>query len=96
MNNPSTLHGRTVASIMTEFFTEYETPRLYYCDRGNGSAFGEMGRVLDYDAATMADLIMTDIPADDETVWLEDGKPASITQSDWQDGENGYQWRVRF
>jgi hypothetical protein len=92
----SSLNNRTLSSIIVEFFSEDETKNVLFCDAGNGCAFGEMGQFADYDAATMGDLIMTDIPADADDVWLEDGKASSITQSEWQDGENGYRWRVRF
>lgn len=88
------LNNRTLASITAEFFGEDEAPSVIVCDAGNGSAWGEAGRAMDYDAATMADLIMTDIPdADDRT--SEDGFE-SLTQSEWQHDDNGHRWRVRF
>jgi hypothetical protein len=90
----SDLHNRTLASIMDEFHGDYETKSVVYCDAGNGCGFGESGRITDYDPATMAGLIMTDIPAGEDRT-SEDGFD-SMTQSAWQDGENGYRWRVRF
>lgn len=90
----TTLDNRPLASIIAEFFGEYETKSVIFCDAGNGSGFGEAGRALDYDPATMAHLIMTDI-ADGEDRTSDDGFE-SMTQSDWQDGQNGYRWRVRF
>ena len=91
---PSTLNNRTLASIVAEFFTEYEAKSVVFCDAGNGCGFGEAGRVVDYDPATMADLIMTDIPEGEARV-SSDGCEVT-TQSAWQDGENGYLWQVRF
>lgn len=88
------LNNRTLASIIAEFFVDDERKSVVFCDAGNGSAFGAAGRVIDYDPATMADLIMADIPDGEDRV-SEDGFE-SMTQSDWQDGENGYRWRVRF
>lgn len=90
----TTLNNRTLASIVAEFFGEDEAKSVVFCDAGNGCGFGEAGRVLDYDPTTMADLIMTDI-ADGDDRTSEDGFE-SMTQSEWQDGENGYRWRVRF
>lgn len=90
----TTLNNRTLDSIVAEFFGEDETKSVVFCDAGNGCGFGEAGRVVDYDPATMADLIMTDIPEGDDRT-SEDGFE-SHTQSGWQDGENGYRWQVRF
>ena len=90
----TTLNNRTLASIIAEFFGEDETKSVVFCDAGNGCGFGEAGRVVDYDPATMADLIMTDIPEGEDRT--SDGGFESHTQSEWQDGENGYRWRVRF
>ena len=90
----SNLNNRTLASIVAEFFGEDETKSVVFCDDGNGCGFGEAGRVVDYDPSTMADLIMTDIPEGDDRT-SEDGFE-SYAQSEWQDGANGYRWRVRF
>lgn len=88
------LNNRTLASIVAEFFGEDETKSVVYCDAGNGCGFGEDGQVLEYDAEKMGNLIMTDI-AEGEDRMSADGFE-SMTQSEWQDGENGYRWRVRF
>lgn len=88
------LNNRTLASIVAEFFAENETKSVAFCDAGNGCAFGEAGQVLEYDPAKMADLIMTDIPEGEDRI-SDDGFE-SLTQSEWQEGENGYRWRVRF
>lgn len=90
----STLNNRPLSSILAEFFAEHETRSVVFCDAGNGCGFGEAGRVVDYDPATMADLIMTDIP-EGEPRTSDDGFE-STTQSAWQDGDNGYRWQVRF
>ena len=90
----SALNDRTLTSIVAEFFGEEETKSVVFCDAGNGCGFGEAGRVVDYDPATMADLIMTDIPEGEDRT-SDDGFE-SMTQSAWQDGENGYRWQVRF
>ena len=94
MSTHSDLHNRTLASIVAEFFGLAETPHVIFCDAGNGFGIGEAGRVVEYDPATMADLIMTDIP-DGEDRFSRDNFE-STTQSDWQDSPNGYRWRVRF
>jgi hypothetical protein len=88
------LNNRTLASIVAEFFGEDEAKSVVFCDAGNGCGFGEDGRVLDYDPATMADLIMTDIPEGEDRISADGFE--SMTQSEWQEGENGYRWRVRF
>lgn len=88
------LNGRPLSSIIAEFFGEDENRGVVFCDAGNGCGFGEDGRVLDYDPAKMADLIMTDIPEGEDKVSADGFE--SMTQSEWQDGENGYRWRVRF
>jgi len=82
------LNNRTLASIVAEFFSEDETKSVVFCDAG------EAGRVVDYVPATMANLIMTDIPEGDDRT-SDDGFE-SFTQSEWQEGENGYRWQVRF
>ena len=88
------LNNRALGSIVSEFFVEDESKSVVFCDAGNGCAFGEAGRVVDYDPATMAHLVMLDIPEGDDRT-SEDGFD-SHTQSEWQDGANGYRWRVRF
>lgn len=88
------MNNRPLASIISEFFGEDETRTVILCDVGNGSAWGEAGRATDYDAEVMSNLTMTDI-ADGEDRISSDGFE-SLTQSAWQDGENGYRWRVRF
>ena len=42
----------------------------------------------------MGALIMTDIPEGEDRMSADGFE--SMTQSEWQDGENGYRWRVRF
>lgn len=88
------LNNRTLASIIDEFFGEDETKSVVFCDAGSGCGFGESGRVVDYDPGTMANLIMTDIPEGADRI-SDDGFD-STTQSEWQVGENGYRWQVRF
>lgn len=88
------LNNRTLASIVAEFFGEDETKSVVFCDAGNGCGFGEAGRVVDYDPVTMADLVMIDIPEGADRT-SGDGFE-SMTESEWQAGENGYRWRVRF
>ena len=90
----TSLNNRTLSSIVAEFFGKDETKSVVFCDAGNGCGFGGAGRVVDYDPAAMADLIMTDIPEGDDRT-SEDGFVSS-TQSEWQHGENGYRWQVRF
>lgn len=90
----SALNNRTLSSIVAEFFGEDETKSVIYCDAGNGCGFGEDGQALEYDAAKMGGLIMTDIPGGEDRT-SSDGFE-SMTQSEWQVGENGYRWRVRF
>jgi hypothetical protein len=90
----TTLNNRTLESIIAEFFSEDESKSVVFCDDGNGCGFGEAGRIVDYDPATMAHLVMTDIP-EGENRPSDDGFE-SYTQSEWQDGGNGYRWRVRF
>lgn len=94
MTTINLLNNRTLASIVAEFFAENESASVIVCDRGNGAAWGENGRALDYIPETMSDLLMTEIPVSENRT-SEDGFESSV-QSDWQYGENGYQWRVRF
>jgi len=86
LSQPTEDSGPTYSMVM-----EYRGD-AYVID--HGMSFGEAGRVIDYDPAAMADLIMTDIP-DGEDHTSADGFE-SMTQSEWQDGDNGYRWRVRF
>lgn len=90
----SDLNSHTLASLVAEFFGADETKSVIFCDAGNGSGFGEAGRVVDYDAATMAGLIMTDITTGEDCTSYDGFE--SHTQSAWQDGGDGYRWRVRF
>jgi hypothetical protein len=90
----STLNNRTLADIIPEFFGENETPSVIVCDAGNGCAYGEDGRALDYDPTSMAHLIMIDIPEGQDRKSL-DGFESTV-QSEWQLEANGYRWRVRF
>lgn len=94
MTTINMLNNRTVSSIMDEFFGENEHPTVVFCDAGNGSAYGEAGQALDYVPETMADLIMTDIPENEDRM-SNDGFESSV-QSEWQQEANGYRWRVRF
>lgn len=91
---PTDLNNRPLSSIIAEFFGEDEAKNVVYCDGGNGCAFGAAGQVLEYDPAKMADLTMTDIPEGEDR--MSDDGFESMTQSEWQEGENGYRWRVRF
>ena len=88
------MNNRALASIIDEFFGENETKHVVFCDAGNGCGFGEAGRGVEYDPDTMADLIMTDIPDGEDRT--SDDNLEVATQSEWQEGANGYRWRVKF
>jgi len=87
------LSGRTLGSIVADFFGTDEQPMVIYCDAGNGCAFGAEGRAAEYDSA-WAPLAMTEIPEGEDCL-SNDGYETSV-QSAWQEGHSGYRWRVRF
>lgn len=80
-----------LSDLIAETFQSDEMPHVVLCDASNGCGFGEIGQMVEYDAANHADLMMTPtlphISNDHcECVWA----------SDWIDGDNGYRWQVRF
>ena len=81
---------RTLAEIVDA----YNAAHVVLCDAGNGAGFGPRGVAVDYDAGTMADLAMHEIPKAEGRV-SEDGF-VMTWQSEWQHDENGYRWRIRF
>lgn len=87
----NTLSGRTLGSIVQEFFGHDETKNVIYCDKGNGCGFGQAGRVTEY-SPEWADLIMMEIG---EPVTTDDGFKPTV-QSEWQGGANGYSFRIQF
>ena len=97
MTVTNTLNNRTLASIVEEFFGEDETPRVIFCDAGNGCGFGEEGRAVDYVPA-WGSLLMTNITPDCADHETTDGFTATV-QSEWQvtgEGSNPYRYRIRF
>jgi hypothetical protein len=90
-NDDNPLAERTLASIVEELCGIDETRYVIYADAGNGCGFGENGRAVEYDPAWGA-LVMHAIPFGTKS---DDGLECTVA-SDWQDGDNGYRFRILF
>lgn len=85
----------TLRALVAETYTADEAKFFGFADRGNGSAFGDQGQLLAYDAN--ADSAYGDIEmVACAPIASEDGRTEFVFKSRWIDGANGYQFRVTF